>query len=84
MQGRAIAETRGSGPVLTQSIEINVGQYAVVALSEAPVFLKQLGIFVNQRLSVPGQVGGGFPIAGGTVEIGRNAAPDWLAASSLR
>ena len=81
---RAIGEARGPHAVLHQPLEVHVGSYQLLLRREALAFGEQLGVLVDQRLAIPGEVGRGLAGACGDVDMRRDLRPECEAHSSRR
>src|SRR5207244_10825069 len=57
-----------------QAAEVDVGKGELRLGREAPRFGEQRAVLVDERVAVPGEVGGGFALARGAVEIRGEAA----------
>ena len=68
-----IAEAGHAHPVLRQPLQVNVRRDHLLAVRKALGLGQQVGVLVDQRMPVPGQVGGGFARAGAGIQIGGDA-----------
>ena len=68
-----VVKARRPHPVLEQPFQVNVRRDHLLAIGESLRFRQQLVVLVNQRVTIPGQVRGGFARASGRIQVGRNA-----------
>ena len=61
-------------PLLPQPVEVDVGHRATRSLGEALGLLEEVAALVDERLAVPGQVGGGLALPGRREQVRRAAA----------
>ena len=71
--GQRILKAGHPHPILPQPLEVDVGGDHLLAIGKPLRLRQQIAVLIDQGVSVPGQVGGGFPRPGGGVEIGGDA-----------
>jgi hypothetical protein len=62
------------GAVCDQTVEVDVRQHQRRLVAEARALGQSLAVLVDQRLAVPGQIGGRFASPGSRVEVGAERA----------
>ncbi len=73
LRSRIVVEAAHREPLLTQEVEVDVGDRDLAGPGEALPFGQQHGILVDRGLTVPGEVGRRLARASGRVDIGRQA-----------
>ncbi len=73
MAAHRIAERRHVHALAREPLQIDVGEDHVRIVGEALRFGQQFAVLVDQRLAIPGEVGGRFALAGRAVQIGGQA-----------
>ncbi len=85
LDGAEVRGARGQGapvvvegalpqPVLAEPVEVDVGDRPARPLGEPLALGEAVAGLVDHRLPVPGQIGGGLPLAGGGVDVAGEAA----------
>ncbi len=69
----SVMETGQAHSLLNQTFQVNVRRDDLLLSGEARGFGQFFAVLVNQRVAVPGQIGGGLARPGGGVEIGGDA-----------
>ena len=69
-----VVEAADPEPLLAQPVEVDVGHRAPCSLGEAFGLLEEVAALVDERLAVPGQIGGGLALTGRREQVRRAAA----------
>ena len=70
MIGHGIVETSETHPVLREPLEVDVGQHDLLLGGEPLGLGEKFVVLVDDRVAIPGEIGGGFAGTGRGVEIG--------------
>ncbi|TWG81110.1 hypothetical protein L602_004500000130 [Cupriavidus gilardii J11] len=79
MAAHRMAERVGVHALARQPLQVDVGEDHVRVVGKTLRFGQHVAVFVDQRLTVPCEVGGGFALAGRAVQIRREATRRLLA-----
>ncbi len=74
MRRGAVVEAGRPHPILTQAVEIEIGEKEPGSFRKALALGQEFGVLVDQRVSVPGEIRGRLARSGRGVEICRDAA----------
>ena len=70
-----VVEAGEAHPLLEQPVKVDIPEHQLLVLGEPRCCGQLLVVLVDQRVAIPGKVGGRFAKPGGGVEIGGHAAP---------